>query len=71
VVDIFGLCYQDNIVILKFLVVNMLAVAVTGFHIVDQVSLDNIQEKEVLENIEDQWTQGSNLGVTCMVAGWD
>lgn len=52
--DIFGLWNQDNTVVLKFLAVNMLAVAVTGFHISDRVSLDNSQEKEVLENIEGQ-----------------
>lgn len=55
--DIFVLWNQDNTVILKFLVVNMLVVAVTGFHILDRVSLDNSQEKEVLENIEGQWIQ--------------
>jgi len=64
--DILGLWNQDNTVVLQFLAVNMLAVAVRGFHILDQVSLDNSQEEEVLENIEDQWIQ-----IYMMVHTWD
>lgn len=64
--DILGLWNQDNTVVLQFLAVNMLVVAVRGFHILDQVSLDNSQEKEVLENIEDQWIQKY-----MMVHTWD
>lgn len=55
--DILDLWNQDNTVVLKSLAVDMLVVAVMGFHILDRVSLDNSQEKEVLENIEDQWIQ--------------
>jgi len=64
--DILGLWNQDNTVVLQFLVVYMLVVAVRGFHNLDQVSLDNSQEKEVLENIEDQWIQKY-----MMVHTWD
>ena len=64
--DILGLWNQDNTVVLQFLGVNMLAVAVMGFHILDRVNLDNSQEKEVLENIEDQWIQKY-----MMVYTWD
>lgn len=64
--DILGLWNQDSTVVLKFLVVNMLAVAVTGFHILDRMSLDNSQEEEFLENIEDQWIQKY-----MMVHTWD
>ena len=64
--DILDLWNQDNTVVLKFLAVNMSAVAVTGFHILDRMSLDNSQEKEVLDNIEDQWIQKY-----MMVRTWD
>lgn len=64
--DILGLWNQDNTVVLKFLAVNMLVVAVTGFHILDRASLDNSQEKEVLENIVDHWIQKY-----MMVHTWD
>jgi len=64
--DILGLWNQDNTVVLKFLAVNKLAVAVTDFHTLDQVILDNSQEKDVLENIEDQWIQKY-----MMVCTWD
>jgi hypothetical protein len=62
-VDMLGLWNQHNIVISKFLMVNMLKVAVMDCHTLAQVNLDNSQGEELLGDIEGLENQDSRWEV--------